>query len=234
MLGDRGWVVALVVGTNPADIPKPTPKTKPPTKETDPEPEEDEDEPRSTFSKRKVASNAWRYEATETPDLPFSSSSAAHPHDPPPEPEPDYVSLTLAHESTALREPETPKLELDYAFLAALKGKEPEGEAKSKVLRVKKAEFVEVEEKIKKKNQAEAFRARFAGREKVGGRKVRVRREEEEGGGVDDVDAFLGELELGDKVKEEVKSAVVPRRTPVVAAPKLDAEDEWLDSMLGR
>lgn len=105
--------------------------------------------------------------------------------------------------------------------------------AKSIVQKVDKAAFKEVEEKIKKKSNADAFRARFA----KGPRKVHTPVAVEED--LDDVDGFLGELELGDVTGGETPARIggvgkVERSdtgaTPVVG----DPDDEWLDSMLGR
>lgn len=180
--------------------------------------DDDEDsQNRSKFSRRKLISNAYRYELPSEDDDP----SNRDPHAPPPEPEPDYVALTANRVSALEAEEERRKAaaaaaaaNLDAEFLRDLdsslgggQGKKKvktreqeereEEERKKHVVKVDKKEFLELQEKIKKRENVEAFRKRFESGTGAG----KVKRKEGGGGvgggaGLDDVDAFLEDLGL--------------------------------------
>lgn len=167
--------------------------------------EEEEDNIRSQFSRRKLVSNAFRYE--DPPPPPPGSEELGEPE----EPEPDYVALTTSRPSAlqaaAEKDAKEKRETFDYAFLKEMKeagkgkGKKKnmsvlegfgmdDDEKKKNVVRVDKSEFRELEEKIKKRENVEAFRKRFAKRD-VGSKTRRLRVEEEEEGD-EDLDAMLG------------------------------------------
>ncbi|KAI5803219.1 hypothetical protein EDC01DRAFT_499665 [Geopyxis carbonaria] len=158
--------------------------------------ESDEPVVASQFSRRKVQSNSWRYEADEEPQFPLSNAVADSSEIP--EPEPDYVALSLNRKGELKDTNEAQATLLDHAFLQQSKlGTKyaPETYAKkSNIIKVNKQDFEEVTEKIKKQSYADAFRLRFAQKNPRTSRLPRSPVEDDQV--VDDVDAFLGELSL--------------------------------------
>ncbi|KAF8538193.1 hypothetical protein BDD12DRAFT_174980 [Trichophaea hybrida] len=155
---------------------------------------ETENEENSVFSRRKVASNAWRYEEEE-PEFPFDTTST-----PPEEPEEDYVALTLAHKEQLKSTEEEDKARegmIDEAFLNQSWGQQQK--SKPKILKMDRKDFIDVTEKIAKQNNVSAFKARFE-KNKTKSRAPKVSGADGDGkGGTgedDDLDAFLGELNL--------------------------------------
>jgi len=106
---------------------------------------------------------------------------------------------------------------------------------KGKMVKVDKSEFVDINDKIAKRNNVEAFRARFAKR------KARVPRggvsevdEVDDGLGGGDLDAFLQELKLDDTAGTGGNESRPPASQEI--SPALGTEkgfgDEWLDEMI--
>lgn len=114
------------------------------------------------------------------------------------------------------------------------------------IVKVDRRDFVDVTENIAKRNNADAFRARFDGGGGQGKKRTpRVLAGDPggsgDGGSGDDLDAFLGALELDPKLATARggtgagdKAAAARSRAirPAVAA-EAGTGDEWLDQMLG-
>ncbi|CCX32885.1 hypothetical protein FPQ18DRAFT_399826 [Pyronema domesticum] len=186
------------------------------------EQEEEEEEEDGDYRRRKVGSNAWRYEEEE-PEFPLEANP-----DEPQEPEIDYVALTLERTKGQLKDEAEVSTSIDHEFLA-----ESWGAPKKKptVQKVKIDEgILNIREKIEIRNNAEAFKARFGSKAKARAPKG-IQKEKEEG--VDDIDDFLEELSLIEKEKKPVvqKETQVPK--PKTISTTKDEDDEWLDSMLG-
>ncbi|TGZ85394.1 hypothetical protein EX30DRAFT_392743 [Ascodesmis nigricans] len=215
------------------------------------EEEDDADHPHGKFSKRKLISNSYRYE------LPPSDDPHTTTEPPNLDPEPDYVALTTSRVS-ALEKEEARRKEqlhqdrarLDAAFLREMdrggyggKGEREYGfgeEEKAKVVKVDRSEFVELQEKIRRRENVEAFRKRFGG----SGGKGAGRGGSKGGGGkedVEDVDAFLMDLGLEDtKPTGSRKPAALStadktggsHRGPLERKKAEEEDEEWLDAML--
>lgn len=170
------------------------------------------------FSRRKMQSNAWRYEQEEEEPIPgegeyleishrlkvIGTDASIEPEEP--EPEPDYVTMTREREGQLKGSEEAPKGDLDEEFLKDLQAQRSKGGrnaygigssgAKGNVVKVDRKQFEDVTTKIAKQSTADAFRQRFAPR------KAKPRGGAGGGGatgGIDldeDVDSFLGELKL--------------------------------------
>ena len=163
----------------------------------------------------------------------------------------DYVALTLAKKGAQWVDPQEEKIRtgaVDEAFLKAswapARTKQPllsELPKKGNIIKVDRKDFVDVTEKIAKRNNAESFRARFeSNKSKAKKRAPRLAADDAGGGGEegDDLDAFLGELELDPKLaargKGDDKEARSREIRPAVApVDEVGTGDEWLDQMLG-
>lgn len=135
----------------------------------------------------------------------------------------------------------------------------PLAPVKGRVIKVDRKEFQDVTEKISKQSNVNAFKARFAQRkQKTRTPAVSDAWEKDsagDSGNIDDVDAFLGELQLegefvlptwkctkpdlgGDegRTSSTIKSSVstVPQTKPTAKSTgkKAEFDDEWLDGML--
>ncbi|KAA8895907.1 hypothetical protein FN846DRAFT_911249 [Sphaerosporella brunnea] len=182
------------------------------------------------FSRRKVTSNAWRYE--EESQLPGDV--------PDEEPVEDYVALTLSRKGGQIKDAEEEairKAAIDQAFINESWGRGGEVNTKGKVVKVDRREFVDVTEKIEKRNNAEAFRARFEKKTKA--RAPKTMNEVSSGVGEEaDLDAFLGELSLENRANQPgsiENSGPANRHTSLTTKTPHgeEGDDEWLDQMLG-
>jgi hypothetical protein len=116
------------------------------------------------------------------------------------EPEEDYVALTLSRKGGQIKDTKEEAIltgAVDEAFLNESWGQSGALRTKGKAIKVDKRDFVDVNEKIAKRNNADAFRARFE-RNKAKTRAPQTMNAEpsSDGGEEDDLDAFLGELTL--------------------------------------
>lgn len=119
---------------------------------------------------------------------------------------------------------------------------------KGNIVKVDRKDFVDVTEKIAKRNNADAFRARFESSKSKAKKRAPRMAADDTGGGDgdddgDDLDAFLGGLELDPKLAgrgkedDDKQAAAAWSREirPAMAPPADEVEtgDEWLDQMLG-
>ena len=145
---------------------------------------------RSKYARRKIESNAWRFESEE-PD-PYLGTST-----------PTAQLITVIDES-ALEPPEP-----DYAHLPARPfepTKPPRPQGGKKNLSIKESELAPLKAQIDKANAARAFKERFSSGQKgnvviiedgVARRQVtRKEEEEDQDDNVDDIDTFLSELDV--------------------------------------
>ena len=145
---------------------------------------------RSKYARRKIESNAWRFESEE-PD-PYLGTST-----------PTSRLMTVIDES-ALEPPEP-----DYAHLPARPfepTKTPRAQGGKKNLSIKESELAPLKAQIDKANSARAFKERFSSGQKgnvviiedgVARRQVtRKEEEEDQDDDVDDIDTFLSELDI--------------------------------------
>jgi len=158
--------------------------------------EEKEEAPkeRSKYARRKIESNAWRFESEESdPYL----SILPHTH---------ITPLITVIDESALEPPEP-----DYAHLPARPfepTKPHRPQVGKKNISIKESELAPLKAQIDKANAARAFKERFASGQKgnvviiedgVARRQVTRKEEEEEGDqddDVDDIDTFLSELDM--------------------------------------
>ncbi|KAI5806631.1 hypothetical protein DFH27DRAFT_651446 [Peziza echinospora] len=167
--------------------------------------DEEEEKPRGKFSKRKIVSNAWRFEEPEEEDPYLKKAREAEQAEA--EPEPDYAAMTLSRPSQlAALDPDnavddgggTADLDAFLGKTAPAKGGRPA------VQYVDRKDFKEINEKIEKQQAADAFRARFASRKGGGVGKVDERGVGGRGFGPgttdddDNIDLFLAGLKVED------------------------------------
>jgi len=214
----------------------------------------DEDQTRN-FTKRKVGSNAWRYESEE-PGFPLAQS-AEEEEELELEPEPDYVSLTLQRESQ-IKDLDRASVEvglIDEEFLrdrmCLQRGAGGDFVSKGRVVKGDKQEFQDIANKISKQANVDTFKARFGPRRAKGVTRRGLDLETDEGDNQDapDLEAFLQDLDFRSRGKEKSlpvipvtigeKSEVTPQENneySIMHKDKVvkDENDDWLDSMLER
>jgi len=201
----------------------------------------DKDQASSQFSRRKLRSNAWRYEAEEL-EFPLVRDNDEDLDE---EPEPDYVSLTRERKGQ-FEDLDGKKVETGIIDQEFLKDREriQQGDAaqdsKGKVVKVDRQRFQEITNRISKQANVDAFKARFAPRKGTRAPE-RLYTGEEEDQDAPDLDAFLQDLDLNPEGKERNGGSISvsnsewdSQDTNRMAKDDKDADDDWLDSMLER
>ncbi|KAK6349697.1 hypothetical protein TWF696_005976 [Orbilia brochopaga] len=199
-----------------------------------------EDEGPSRYSRRKkIASNAWRYDEPEP-------EPGQEPEEV--EPEPDYVSLTR-DKIQSIEEKEQTREEIIDIWdreSGVRRGQSHDLDLgpKGNVVKVHRDEFKDVTEKIAKQATADRFRQRFASRK----RSARATGENTstivDGDDEDELDALIGNMDI--KGKSTGQSTEAPQSSRRTTSPEITnlstsekrsgtqhLDDEWLDDMLG-
>ncbi|KAF8472443.1 hypothetical protein BDZ91DRAFT_790342 [Kalaharituber pfeilii] len=185
---------------------------------------DDQEQSGGKYSRRKIVSNAWRYEEPEEDPYLKDETETVE------EPEPDYARMTVGKAQLKFSDDEDETGDIDR-LLVTDKGLPSKG----KVIQADRRQFQDINEKITKQNAAEAFRQRFAPRKSKASAGVNNL-----GGGsirddVDDIDEFLGGLKL--EVRTPAQHELTKTRMPLVGGltqdKRSEEEDEkWLDDML--
>ena len=150
---------------------------------------------RSKYARRKIESNAWRFESEETDSYLGTSLSKSIP-------------LIAVIDESALEPPEP-----DYAHLPARPfepAKPPRLQGRKKNLSIKESDLAPLKAQIDKANAARAFKERFSSGQKGNvliideegtARKLQRSKEEEDvDDEIDDIDTFLNELDMQDRI----------------------------------
>ncbi|KAF3925659.1 hypothetical protein ABW21_db0208549 [Orbilia brochopaga] len=196
-----------------------------------------EDEGASRYSRRKkIASNAWRYDEPEP-------EPGQEPEEV--EPEPDYVSLTRDKIQSIEEKEQTREEIIDIwdhdSGVRRGQSHDLDFGPKGNVVKVHRDEFKDVTEKIAKQATADRFRQRFASRK----RSARATGENSSvGDDEDELDALIGNMDI--KEKTAGQSAEAPQNSLRITSPEITnlstsekrsgtqhLDDEWLDDMLG-
>ncbi|GAO46098.1 hypothetical protein G7K_0338-t2 [Saitoella complicata NRRL Y-17804] len=154
--------------------------------------DEDEDEGKTFSRRRKMQSNAWRYEEEEV-------DPRLEPEEL--EPEPDYAHLP-ARELNLVNSEEGPCVHSDddHEDIPGL----PKAKRKPKVLYVKREDYAELRSNIDKANAARAFKERYGAKPTLARTRAKTTAdgyEKGEGAEVEDIDAFLKGLDVNDDMK---------------------------------
>ncbi|KAK6541639.1 hypothetical protein TWF694_007438 [Orbilia ellipsospora] len=183
--------------------------------------------------RKKIASNAWRYEEPE-PEPGEEPEEA--------EPEPDYVSMTR-EKFHSIEEKEQEREEIIDIWdedVSARRGRSDlDFGPKGNVVKVNRGDFKDVNEKIAKQATADRFRQRFATRKPSAKSKdegINFNNPE------DELDALIGNMDI--KVKPLGKSTETAESSKDTASKEMNAsstkkkagtqhlDDEWLDDIL--
>ncbi|EWC45086.1 hypothetical protein DRE_06225 [Drechslerella stenobrocha 248] len=232
--GAQGETIATATATATAEASGPREATSESGSESD---AAGEGEGPSRYSRRKkIASNAWRYEEPEP-------EPGQEPEEV--EPEPDYVSLTK-EKLKSIEEREQNREEIIDIWDnegGARRGQQYDLDLgpKRNVVKVNREEFKDVTEKIAKQATADRFRQRFASRKQSARSKgENIHSQDHE----DELDSLIGNMDT--KGKHTRQSTETPQSLKNISLDVGDdptpsekrggtqhLDDEWLDSMLG-
>ncbi|KAF3924995.1 hypothetical protein AA313_de0202187 [Arthrobotrys entomopaga] len=179
--------------------------------------------------RKKIASNAWRYEEPE-PEPGEEVEEA--------EPEPDYVTLTR-EKFHSIEEKEQEREEIIDIWdedVSARRGRSDlDFGPKGNVVKVNRGDFKDVNEKIAKQATADRFRQRFASRKpstKSQDGSMNFNNHE------DELDALIGNMDIKGKSTDTVESSKDTASKEMNASSTKNTagtrhlDDEWLDDML--
>ncbi|KAJ6264801.1 Tryptophan--tRNA ligase [Drechslerella dactyloides] len=197
----------------------------------------EEGEGSSRYSRRKkIASNAWRYDEPEP-------EPGQEPEEV--EPEPDYVSLTRDKLKSIEEKEQTREEIIDIwdheSGVRRGQSHDVNFGPKGNVVKVHRDEFKDVTEKIAKQATADRFRQRFASRKRSAratGENINFDDDE------DELDALIGNMDV--KGKPTGQSTETPQSSKRTTSPEITnlsssekrsgtqhLDDDWLDDMLG-
>ncbi|BFZ61409.1 hypothetical protein YB2330_002474 [Saitoella coloradoensis] len=193
--------------------------------------DEDEDEGKTFSRRRKMQSNAWRYEEEEV-----------DPHLEPEEelePEPDYAHLSARELNLVNREDEpSVHSDDDHEDIPGL----PKAKRKPKVQYVKREDYAELQSNIDKANAARAFKERYGAKPTLAKPRAKTTADRYancEEAEVEDIDAFLEGLDVNDADMKTARN--IASKEPGSAPAALsggkgpggqDNMEKWLDDML--